>query len=670
MDPLDNRTQDDSETASWPMMGVPSCEDTSKSNASASRDLETADLERLERQLQKQGAADAEETVSQATRSYPPHPEAQARHGDDDDSTPPSLPGFEIVRELGRGGMGRVYLARDRKLDRLVALKTLRDAHWSARQLQRFTHEIQAASRLNHPSIVTIHDCSLQGDLPFFTMEYVDGPSGRELFERFKNADARHGSLKEILSIAGVTGDAALSGLHHVAGRSGTYFRLIAWWVAQVAEALQRLHEAGIWHRDIKPGNLLLSPDGRMKIADFGLARSSDNPDVTQAGLLLGSSRYLSPERLTGGRTYDHRSDIYALGLTLYELLTFHHARCGDSNEQILAEIMSKDPARPRQLVAEVPAELERICLKTIVRDPQARYASAGELAGELLAWLGQSAARPGALTLRSRPAVAAVLIALLGAGCAAGLMRNHGNANAPARADMMTRASDQATPLLENGRAQASMAGAILPVVSNQPASAPAEVAADPAPATHTGPPRVMLAFVEDDDASDGVPAFADGQACSKFREVLGASGSARIMPPQVVGMQTWTPADAVKVGRQSGADYVIVGESLMIPVREIAAGPTNGFDVDQQVEFGERSVQDRIRVRSSQRNTTYEWQADLKISLIRMVDGAVVDSWSVTSDRNAIQVRGAGPVRDMVRKTAGEAAAKVLSRLADPRL
>ena len=124
------------------------------------------------------------------------------------------------------------------------------------------------------------------------------------------------------------------------------------------------------------------------------------------------------------------------------------------------------------------------------------------------------------------------------------------------------------------------------------------------------------------------------------------------------------------MKVGRQSGADYVIVGESLMIPVREIAAGPTNGFDVDQQVEFGERSVQDRIRVRSSQRNTTYEWQADLKISLIRMVDGAVVDSWSVTSDRNAIQVRGAGPVRDMVRKTAGEAAAKVLSRLADPRL
>src|SRR5439155_7866541 len=209
----------------------------------------------------------------------------------------------------------------------------------------------------------------------------------------------------------------------------GAYFDTVARIIAEVADALEYAHQQGVIHRDIKPSNLLLSSAGRLSINDFGLARMLEQPGMTMSGEFVGTPAYMSPEQITAGRTpLDHRTDIYSLGATLYELLTLQPPFTGRQRDQVLAQIVQKEPKAPRKLNKKVPVDLETICLKALEKDPDRRYQTAGAMAEDLRRYVNRfaiSARRAGPVQrlvkwVKRRPAVAASLGCVLLAVCAA----------------------------------------------------------------------------------------------------------------------------------------------------------------------------------------------------------------------------------------------------------
>ena len=264
----------------------------------------------------------------------------------------PVVPGFEILEELGRGGMGVVYKARQISLNRLVALKmVLAGAHAGPVTLARFHKEAQALASLQHPDIVQVHDIGQVGGLPYFSLEFIDG-----------------GSLAA-----------------HIDGRPQD-IRQAAWTIRILARAIHAAHVQGIVHRDLKPANILLTADGRPKITDFGLAkRVGDDTDQTCSGTIVGTPDYMAPEQ-AGGQAQDASPlvDQYALGAILYELLTgrppFRESTPFDTIEQLCTQ----EPVPPTRLRPEVPRDLETICLKCLQKEPHRRYADADALADDL----------------------------------------------------------------------------------------------------------------------------------------------------------------------------------------------------------------------------------------------------------------------------------------------
>jgi tetratricopeptide (TPR) repeat protein len=307
----------------------------------------------------------------------------------------PQVPGYEVLGELGRGGMGVVYKARQQGLNRLVALKTLRagsSAHGS--ELARFRSEAEALARLRHPHIVQVYEVGEQDGQPFFALEFVEG-----------------GSLAERLADQPPTP------------------REAAALTATLARAVHAAHQAEIIHRDLKPGNVLLTAGGTPKIADFGLAKQLDAADRrTQTGTVLGTPAYMAPEQAEGDT---HRigpaTDVWALGAILYEMLTGRTPFKGTSAWAILDQIREAEPARPAQLRARLPRDLETICLKCLEKDPTRRYATGAELADDLDRFLADEPVRARPLSLagrlvkwtRRRPAVALLWCALGLAGTA-----------------------------------------------------------------------------------------------------------------------------------------------------------------------------------------------------------------------------------------------------------
>jgi pimeloyl-ACP methyl ester carboxylesterase/DNA-binding winged helix-turn-helix (wHTH) protein len=259
---------------------------------------------------------------------------------------------YEIISRLGVGGMGEVYLARDTQLDRKVALKLLsgkftQDTEW----LRRFIREAKAASSLNHPNIITIHEIGQEGGIHYMATEYIEGQTLRQHLAtgRMKAANA--------LNIA-----------------------------AQTASAIAAAHTAGIIHRDIKPENIMLRPDGYVKVLDFGLAKftgqkssNSEHSSVnlsqlnTNPGIVMGTVNYMSPEQARG-LSVDNRSDVFSLGVVLYEMLTGRAPFDGDTSSDIIAAILEREPARLSQSLSEIPAELERIVGKALRKDRDERY--------------------------------------------------------------------------------------------------------------------------------------------------------------------------------------------------------------------------------------------------------------------------------------------------------
>jgi two-component system LytT family response regulator len=263
---------------------------------------------------------------------------------------------YRVVSQLGEGGMGAVYLADDTRLGRRVALKVLPPGvATDPDRMHRFEQEARLASALTHPNVAYIHEIGQDGDLRFLAMEYVEGVPLTNVI--------REGPMKvpDILPIG-----------------------------IQVADALDDAHQKGIVHRDIKPANLMLTPRGHVKVLDFGLAKrekstpkSEDTQLLTSAGMVLGTVEYMSPEQVLG-RDVDHRSDIFSLGVVLYEMATGRLPFSGANSTETMARILQAQPDAMARFNYEVPEELERAVRKCLEKDRERRYQSARELLVDL----------------------------------------------------------------------------------------------------------------------------------------------------------------------------------------------------------------------------------------------------------------------------------------------
>jgi serine/threonine-protein kinase len=330
----------------------------------------------------------------------------------------PTVPGYEVEAVLGHGGMGVVYLARHLRLGRLVALKmALAGSSVGPNERERFRREAEAVAALRHPNVVQVYDIGDADGRPYFTMELMEG-----------------GSLAR-----------KLSGTPQPVQQAAAL-------LATLAGAVQAAHEAGVVHRDLKPGNVLLTAEGTPRVADFGLARRLDADErLTLSGAIIGTPSYMAPEQARGDRgAVGPRTDVYALGAILYECLTgrppFHAGTAAATLQQVVAH----EPVAPRRLNPSVPRDLETVCLKCLHKQPERRYASAAALADDLrrfreglpiqarpVGW-GERFWRWG----RHKPAAAAlvagsVLVALALIGGGVGLVLKHAEHRQAVEADL-----------------------------------------------------------------------------------------------------------------------------------------------------------------------------------------------------------------------------------------
>jgi serine/threonine protein kinase/ABC-type phosphate/phosphonate transport system substrate-binding protein len=298
---------------------------------------------------------------------------------------------YELLRQIGCGGMGLVYEAQQVRLKRRVALKMIRPDLASKKFLRRFLVEGEAAARLDHPNIIPIYEIREDGPESFFSMQFIEGETLKEKIRQ------------------GTAGLKNLPG-SEVQGRATAAARLMAC----IARAVHHAHERGVYHRDLKPGNILIDAEGQPHIADFGVAkilrqeeRTDAESSLTMPGATLGTPEYMAPEQAAGTVLSDTTSiaaaDIYSIGAILYELLTGRPPFHGNSHLETLQKVREADLKRPRAIDAAVPRDLETVCLKCLEKNPRARYATAETLADDLERWLASKpiTARPVSVPMR-----------------------------------------------------------------------------------------------------------------------------------------------------------------------------------------------------------------------------------------------------------------------------
>jgi serine/threonine protein kinase len=357
-----------------------------------------------------------------------------------------ALGDFRILSEVGRGGMGIVYEAEQISLGRRVALKVLPFASTlDAKQLQRFKNEAQAAAGLHHTNIVPVHATGCERGVHYYAMQFIEGQTLAAVIAELcthmqqerGDTDAAPGVLSDAAKVLltasfrpaekpvfappdswatarGTVLPPALAELSATTPKAGittdrstnspAFIRAVAQLGVQAAEALEHAHQLGIIHRDIKPANLLVDARGNVWITDFGLAHCQSQAGLTMSGDLVGTLRYMSPEQALAKRVLiDHRTDIYSLGVTLYELLTREPAFGGHDRQELLRQIAFEEPKLPRRLNKGVPPELETIVLKAVEKNPSDRYATAQDLADDLRRFLKDEPIRAKRPTLVQR---------------------------------------------------------------------------------------------------------------------------------------------------------------------------------------------------------------------------------------------------------------------------
>src|SRR5207244_9495180 len=298
---------------------------------------------------------------------------------------------YELLQEIGRGAQGVVYRARQKSLNRIVALKIIGLGHWAARaHIKRFRLEAEAAARLDHPFIVPIHEIGQSNGSCYFSMQLVEG-----------------GQLDQVVK------------------RGPMRFQQAVELVAKLARTVHHAHERRILHRDIKPGNILLDVKGDPHLTDFGLARLLETEStVTRTTEALGTPSYMAPEQARGNNgRLSSATDVYGLGAVLYQLLTGHPPFVGATSYETIRLVLETDPRQPRILNPKVDRDLSTVCLKCLEKDPKQRYSSALELAEDLEHWMRHepTQARRSGILIRTnkwirRKPLAAALIASLAA--------------------------------------------------------------------------------------------------------------------------------------------------------------------------------------------------------------------------------------------------------------
>lgn len=259
---------------------------------------------------------------------------------------------YQLLEQIAQGGMGIVYKARQKSLNRIIALKVIRSSGSASKaDIKRFQTEAESAAKLKHPHIVTVYEVGEHEGQPYFTMPYVSG-----------------------CNLASIVADHPLSP------------ELAVKYALAMAEAIEYAHREGILHRDLKPSNILIDGNDRVQVTDFGLATQVGNDsELTRTGQIIGTPSYMSPEQASGQRELvSPRSDIYSLGATLYELLTGRPPFRAATVVETIRQVIDVDPPSPRLLNPTLPRDLETICLKCLEKAPARRYQSANELADEL----------------------------------------------------------------------------------------------------------------------------------------------------------------------------------------------------------------------------------------------------------------------------------------------
>lgn len=352
-----------------------------------------------------------------------------------DDPVNGTLGDFRILGEIGRGGMGIVYEAEQISLGRRVALKVLPfAAALDSKHLERFKREAQAAAHLHHTNIVPVYSVGCERGVYYYAMQFIAGQSLADVIAQLHKQTGEPQSLfsgmhadsaakttsdqsghpafsqesdktDETITPAAAqrTGTVSLASTEHSALGS-EFFRSVALLGVQAADALEHAHSLGIVHRDIKPANLLLDAAAHLFVTDFGLAQYHAEGNLTLTGDIVGTLRYMSPEQaLLNKATVDHRTDVYSLGATLYELLTLKPLWDSSDRRELLHKIAFDDPVAPRRLNKKIPADLETILQKALAKEPQDRYASAAEMRDDLRRFLEHKTIRARKPTMTER---------------------------------------------------------------------------------------------------------------------------------------------------------------------------------------------------------------------------------------------------------------------------